>query len=203
MRHMKHALAVSLITIACQPALAQEFRAQALVFDVTMEPKGIMDTTAECLNHSRCSSALRSLASYVGVPPNAVDFATVLAGLTYQPDGETTRYDLHTNSGYQTCRISIDVLSTTPADGSSASLLDVAVHPNRVHLVSWTPTQNMGGGRSWVDARITLLEVRDDVAQSYRNNGGCHPTADRVWVYRCRGKSGDGDGRQPCGSYRG
>ena len=195
-------LALALVVLASGTVQAQEFKVRSFLFNAEMEPKQFGDTINECLQYTRCANALKGLAAYAGIPPEAIDMATVISQLTYSRTGEETRYDLNTSSGYQTCRIAIDVRSTVPADGPRASTLDVAVHPNRIHMVSWTPTRNAGEGNSWVDASIELREVRDDKASTYRANGKCHPTADRVWVYRCRGKGGDGQGRQACGSFR-
>lgn len=191
-------LALSATTVC----FSQDFRVRAFDFTAEMQPRQVGDSLANCLANNRCSNGLKGLASFVGIPPDAVEYASVLSSLTYQRSSEETRYDLNTTSGFQTCRISVDVHSTIPLTGARASTLDVAVHPNRVHLVTWTSMQNEGGGTSRVDATVTLLEVRDSVAQRYRSEGKCHPTADRVWVYRCRGNVGDGSGRRACGSFR-
>jgi hypothetical protein len=194
--------AASLLMVVASASFAQEFRARVFDFTAEMEPRQIGDSTANCLASSGCSKGLKAIAAYVGVPAEAIDVAGVLSALTYNRSGEETRYNLSTSSGYQTCRISVDVYSTIPLTGARASTLDVAVHPDRIHLVSWTPMQNEGGGRSRVDATITLLEVRNSDAQRMRSSGKCHPTPDRVWVYRCRGNVGDGSGRTACGSFR-
>ena len=195
-------LAASLALFVSMSCHAQDFRVRAFDFTADMEPRQLGDSVANCLADDRCSNGLKGIASYFGIPPDAIEVAGVISSLTYQRSSEETRYDLNTTSGYQTCRISIDVHTTIPLSSPRASTLDVAVHPNRIHLVTWTPMQHEFGGTSRVDATITLLEVRDSAAQDYRNSGKCHPTADRVWVYRCRGNVGDGSGRTACGSFR-
>lgn len=195
-------LTFALVLLIAGAAHSQEFKVRSFVFNEEMEPKQYGDTANECLQFSRCANALKGLAAYAGIPPEAIDMATVISQLTYSRTGEETRYDLNTSPGYQTCRISVDVHSTVPLTGPRASTLDIAVHPNRIHMVSWTPVRNQTEGRSWVDATIELLEVRDDRASAYRASGKCHPTADRVWVYRCRGNGGDNEGRQACGTFR-
>lgn len=199
---MKTILLASLLFV---PTLAtpQEFKVVGFGVDVDRSPKNLAHTVADCVNNNYCKKGLEVVAAYVGIPPNAMEVVAI-AGKAHRlgqigNDNETTRFDWEMPDGYQTCRLSVNVNSTVPT-GDRGAILDVAVHPKRVHIVTWTPINNLGEGNTWVDADLVMLAVRDDVAARYRANGKCNSVADRVWVYRCRGRNGDAE-RSPCGSY--
>lgn len=202
---VKNFLAAMSLMLASTLASAQDFQMLTYKVDVSRQPKDLAETTADCLNNKACNTALSTLAAYVGALQKPLDVASIV-GKAHKlaqvgNDRETERFDWNMPPGYQTCRINVDVVSTVPADGPRASLLDVAVHPNRVHIVTWTPIRNLGEGGTWVEANLSVLAVKDSLANDARKAGTCNGTADRGFVYRCRGKGGDEE-RVACGSHR-
>lgn len=114
------------------------------------------------------------------------------------------KFDWWAPDGYQLCKLSIDVVSTVPADGSGA-LLDVSFEQRKSHIVTWVPVQSLGQGRAWVEANMVATYVSDNSANTRRADGTCRGLGQGnppPWAYRCRGKVGDDKGREPCGSLR-
>lgn len=148
----------------------------------------------------------------MGIPPNAVKVASAVgkvASAGRSKADDEMKFDWWAPDGYQSCKLSIDVISTVPAD-SAGSLLDVSFEKNKSHIVTYVPIQNLGQGRAWVEADLVATYVKDESADARRADGTCRKL-DQVshgnpipWVYRCRGQSGDNSGfpREPCGIFR-
>lgn len=197
---MRLALA-AVALIASFNCVASDLKLKPFRVDVSRSPKTIAQTVSECLRNEKCARALKEGAAAFGIPVTDKDFSSVNAGS--EADGETTRYNVHTDKGYQICSIEGRVNSTAPADGARASTLDIALHPDRMHIVTWTPIRQFGEGNTWVDADIVIIEVANQLADAYRKAGKCSnsPSSAGTWVYRCRGKGGDSE-RTACGEFR-
>lgn len=188
-------------------AIAEELFVKAFHLDRVREPKSLGDTIQECLNNPICKNAISAAATSMGVPPNAVRFASAIASVAPAGGGsgdDEQKFDWWAPSGYQLCRLSIDVVSTVPAD-DSGSLLDVSFEQNKNHIVTYVPIQSFGQGRAWVEADFVATYVTDAAADQRRTDGTCRPLNQGnppPWVYRCRGTGGDGQGRKACGSLR-
>jgi len=187
--------------------LADELIVRAFHLDRVREPKSLANTVQECLNNPICKNALSAAATSMGVPPNAVKFASAVTKIAHVAGGtgdDEQKFDWWAPNGYQLCRLSIDVVSTVPTD-SSGALLDVSFEQNKNHIVTYVPIQSLGRGRAWVEADMVATYVSDAAAAARRNDGTCAPLNQGnppPWVYRCRGTGGDGQGRQACGSLR-
>lgn len=187
--------------------LAEELVVRAFHLDKVREPKSLANTLQECLNNPICKNAISAAATAMGVPPNAVKFASAVTTVAHVAGGtgdDEQKFDWWAPSGYQLCRLSIDVVSTVPAD-SSGALLDVSFEQNKNHVVTYVPIQSLGRGRAWVEANMVATYVSDAAANARRNDGTCAPLNQGTpppWVYRCRGTVGDDQGRGPCGSLR-
>lgn len=200
-----------LILIGLTGALAPAYAADEIVIrtfhlDKVRDPKSGPETIKECLNNSLCETALSAAAVWMGVPPNAVKIASGVGKIV--PLGnkanDETKFDWWAPDGYQSCRLSIDVISTVPA-GPDGSLLDVSFEQRKSHVVTYVPVQSFGQGRAWVEAMMVATYVKDGSADARRADGTCKPLGQGnppPWVYRCRGTDGDGQGREACGSLR-
>lgn len=194
-------------TLASPNSLANELIVTAFHLDRVREPKSLGDTVQECLNNPICKSAMSTAATAMGVPPNAVRFFSAAASVAHVAGGsgdDEQKFDWWAPGGYQLCRLSIDVISTVPAD-ASGSLLDVSFEQNKNHIVTYVPIQSFGRGRAWVEADLVATYVTDAAAGARRADGTCRPLNHgnpSPWVYRCRGTGGDNQGREACASLR-
>jgi hypothetical protein len=189
---MRLALA-AVALIASFNCVASDLKLKPFRVDFSRSPKTIAQTVSECLRNEKCAQALKEGAAAFVIPVTDADFSSIDAD--GEPDGETTRYNVRTDNGYQICGIEGRVNSTAPADGARASTLDIALHPDRMHIVTWTPIRQLGEGNAWVDADIVITEVANHLADTYRNAGkfSKSPSSAGTWVYRCRGKGGDSE----------
>lgn len=187
--------------------IADSLIVRAYHLDRVREPKSLADTVQECLNNPICKNAISAAATSMGVPSNAVRFASAVTEVAHVAGGtgdDEQKFDWWAPSGYQLCRLSIDVVSTVPAN-SSGALLDVSFEQRKNHIVTYVPIQHFGMGNAWVEANMVATYVSDAAADQRRADGTCRPLNQGnppPWVYRCRGTGGDGQGRQACGSLR-
>lgn len=191
---------------ALAPAYANDLIVGTFHLDRVRHPKDGPQTIQECLNNPICNSAVSAAAIAMGVSPNTLKVFSAAAKifpLGNEGDDEM-KFDWWAPDGYQLCKLSIDVVSTVPA-GQSGSLLDVSFEQRKNHIVTYVPIQNFGGGKAWVEANMVATYVSDSSADAHRANGTCqgfNQGSLPPWVYRCRGRVGDNQGRQPCGSLR-
>lgn len=205
--------ASSLGVLACisLPAIAQdEFLVRALKVDRVREPKSPSETIQDCLKDAMCEKVVSAAAIAMGVPPKAVDFASGVGkaiSLGNKQDDEL-KFDWNAPDGYQLCRLSVDVVSTVPAGRKNGALIDISFEQRKNHIVTWVPGKQFGGGKTWVEANLVATYVSDASADKRRNDSTCKPLNvgnagnPAPWVYRCRGKEGDNQGRTACASLR-
>jgi len=207
LRTLRLSLGAAVLLTAASSAFSQDdFVVRTFYLDRVREPKSVAQTVQECLNNSICETAAKAAAAWMGVPPNAVKVASSLGKIAPLGDKgrDELKFDWSAPDGYQSCRLSIDVISTVPAS-SSGALLDVSFEQRKSHIVTYVPIQQLGGGNAWVEAKMVATYVSDQAADASRANGRCKPLNQGnppPFVYRCRGTGGDGQGRQACGSLR-
>lgn len=206
-RRVLSGFALTVLICAVGPAFAaDDFIVRTLHLDVVREPKSGPQTIQECLNNALCERAIKAAATWMGVPPNTVDVASGAAKALPLDDGQhdESKFDWWAPNGYQSCRLSVDVISTVPAH-AGGSLLDVSFEQNKSHLVTYVPGQQFGRGNAWIEANLVATYVSDQKADASRVNGTCkglNQGNPPPFVYRCRGTNGDGQGREACGSLR-
>jgi hypothetical protein len=110
----------------------------------------------------------------------------VLADLipSVKREGEDGYFAFPLLSGYQFCRAHVDVLSTVPASGDRASVLSIATGSNGPGAYTWTPKRHWTEGRSWVEFRLQVTSVREDLLANALKNGDCKSPA---MIIDCKG----------------
>jgi len=127
------AVALTWLFGALAPAYADDLTVRTLHLDRVRDPKSGAQTIQECLNNPLCNSAVSAAASAMGIPPNALKVASAVgkvASAGGSKADDEMKFDWWAPDGYQSCKLSIDVISTVPAD-SSGSLLDVSFEKNK------------------------------------------------------------------------
>ena len=153
--------------------------------DNVRNAKSIFTTAEECGKNSACLAILKLASNYFGIPiDKAVASAALLA---VKQDGEGTYIDIKLPSGYSYCKATINTVSIVPKDGPRGSTLLARADNNQLYIETWTPILPVGQGRSWVEADIAILGVRNDIAErEYGTFGDCEKPSSRVILY-CRG----------------
>lgn len=113
--------------------------------------------------------------------------------------GEDTYYELGIPQGYVFCAARINVTSVVPETGDRASVIDAGnrINGRTFDVHTWTPVRQLGEGRSWVDADVTVISIRSEYFDEYyesnpdnafSDKGICeNPTADDGYILQCRG----------------
>jgi hypothetical protein len=128
-------------------------------------------------------AAIAAVALYVGADP-------VYVGLAYQAiprvsiAGEETNYELPVAEGYAFCAARVSVVSLAPGGGDRASVINATAFEPHVHVYTWTGSQVLGGGNSWVEADVQVIGIRRYLAE-FRDKGVCR--APPVRFLECRG----------------
>lgn len=152
--------------------------------DQVRSPKNVFDKIRECSNNNLCSNMLKAVEIYYQIPPGST--ATVAAKFSGATRGEGWGADMILPNGYLYCGSSMKMISIVPHDGPRGSLFRGAVARNGIHLETWTPIRPPGAGRSWVEADVTLIGVREDLAAQAQKKGQCKSFNERnIWY--CRG----------------
>jgi hypothetical protein len=168
-------------------ARAQDFMPQNIHFNPVMQPKEAITVVGECAKDKICSTAVSNAAKWLGVPPALVEAGITLAAETVHPSGsEETRTFIRFPADFTYCRLSFAMDSITPTSGDRASKFWLDTRDNLIEIGAWTPRQRVGGGRSWVDARVSVVAVRRAVAQQYRRENKCFPPKEGT-ALECRG----------------
>ena len=88
-------------------------------------------------------------------------------------------------SGYVYCKSEMKMVSIVPKDGPRGSTFLGEAKESSLFLETWTPTKKPWDGRSWVEANLTLIGVRKDLADSRYQDGTCQRPNRHLWY--CRG----------------
>jgi hypothetical protein len=161
-----------------------------------MQPKSIVDAAQECSNDSICRTLADAVASYFGATPGSIS-AALASVPRAESKGEESWFTIQLPSGYQYCHSKIETISVVPASGDRASVMGASSMKDGIGIYTWTPRRGVGAGRSWVEAKYTLLGVRDDLADAARRDGTCK--AFGAQLIDCRGATGVNKGMPACG----
>lgn len=167
-----------------------EFVASKIRVDQVMQPKNMLTVASECNNNNSCKAAAKAISAYFELPVDKT--ITAMAYLAPTREGEGWNSTMSLPSGYVYCSSSMQMISITPHDGPRGSLWRGATDPKGLYLEAWTPTQGFGGGRSWVEAEVTLIGVRQDLASKMIANGKCNSSAAGRTIWYCRGGGCEG-----------
>jgi hypothetical protein len=146
-------------------------------------------------NNATCRALVDTAAVYLGVPPGRVSAAMAIVPQARRA-GEEGWYTVKLPAGYKYCRSTIRMISVVPATGDRASVFSARANQDNIGMYTWTPKQGLGGGRSWVEAIVTLYGVRNDKADQYRAAGTCKPYG--MLLLSCRGARGVNKGTPAC-----
>lgn len=191
--------ALLLLVAASAPAFGNDsdFVVVQQTINPVVQPKTVADAAQECANDAVCSGLVDAAASYFGVQPGTVS-AAMAAIPRAESRGEESWFEIYLPQGYEYCRSKIETTSIVPATGDRASLMAAKARTDHVYIYTWTPVQGLGDGRSWVEARYTVLGVRKALAADARSNGTCRSNQDALLI-DCRGATGVNKGLQACG----
>ncbi len=174
---------------------SDDFTVISVKLDQVMQPKSATDTFVECTQNAACKAIIDVAAAYVGVDSSM--FTSAVAAIAESKAGEESRFAYKLPSGYQYCRAKVETVSVVPATGDRASFMSIDADAREVRAYTWTPRQNLGNGRSWIEANFTIIGVKDNLVQQYRSNGRCKAAYIRA---ECRGARGVNKGVQACGN---
>ncbi|MGR9503666.1 hypothetical protein ACU8MW_08110 [Rhizobium leguminosarum] len=159
-------------------------------------PKGPGELLGDCARNAACTAVVKAGAAYIGVPPVAVSAALAVVGGSKPDDSEEGRFTISLSAAYVYCRSQIHMISVVPADGKRASVFSAASNEHGMSFYTWTPKRPVGGGRSWVDADVTVYGVKEGLAKQAQAEKKCSPWGRTI--EDCRG-NGTGD-RPECKS---
>lgn len=192
-------LGLAIMVVVSSPASGNDsdFVVVQQTINPVVQPKSAADAARECANDSVCSGLVDAAASYFGVQPGAVS-AAMAAIPKPKSQGEESWFEIHLPQGYEYCRSKIETVSVVPATGDRASLMAARARVNHVYIYTWTPRRGLGGPRSWVEAKYTVLGVKQSLAEQARQAGTCRSNKD-VLIIDCRGATGVNNGLPACG----
>jgi len=162
----------------------REYVVVATRIDNVRDQKSIFNVASECENNTACVLVMKAASSYFQLPIDKV--VSVAAMLSTSREGEGTAMSVKLPSGYTYCKSAMEMVSIVPKDGPRGSLFLGAVRTNGLYLHTWTPVQGIGQGRSWVEAKLTIVGVRDDLARDKVKKGTCQNSDSRN-IFYCRG----------------
>lgn len=175
----------SVLAAFCVPVQAQQtdFVVSNIYIDNVRQPKSVLDVARDCSNNAGCMALFKVVDSYFQVPASKV--VSGAAMLAPQQQGEGTYVNASLPAGYAYCKASMKMVSIVPHDGPRGSLFLARATAKGLYYETWTPVQGAGGGRSWVEAGISVLGVRQDLAAASYANGTCFRPERVLWY--CRG----------------
>jgi len=162
------------------------------------QPKDAASTLNEGLNDTICGAILGSAAAAIGIPPNAVRFAGLMAAvMKTSPGSESSEFVLRAPTGYVFCRADVKTTSVVPSQGDKASLFAIRAEPTKVVVETWVPRRKLGDGRSWYDGYLTVYFVEEKEATTTSYCGLVE--VNKPVSVQCRGAHG-GKGLPGCGA---
>jgi hypothetical protein len=184
MSHSKSLLCL-LCVLASSWAAAQsaEYVVSNIYIDNVRQPKSILDVAKECSNNRACMALASAAEAYFQVPVSKV--VSGAAALAPTQQGEGTYVNATLPPGYAYCKTAMRMVSIVPKDGPRGSLFLGRADANGLYYETWTPVQGAGQGRSWVEATISLLGIRQDLASAAYQDGRCFKPVRVLWY--CRG----------------
>jgi len=185
MKFLSASLVGSVIGVITMSVSAQtsDYVSVNIYIDNVRQPKNVLDIARDCANNPACVGLFKAADNYFQVPASRV--VTVAAALAPQRNGEGTFVHTTLPSGYAYCKATMRMVSIVPHDGPRGSTFLGQSRANGFYYETWTPVQGPGGGRSWVEAGISVLGIRQDLANSAYASGKCFSPQRVLWY--CRG----------------
>ena len=140
-------------------AHAQEYKVSDFRYNHVQDPQEFGDVINEIGNSPVARSAVNAAAQAYGIPSAAVSAFFFAADSVWEKQGEEIRSDLRPPQGYSACRV--DIVKRNSQNGPGA--INAKVFKKKVNIYSWVRANNATQGRNWVDYRLRILYVRDDV----------------------------------------
>ncbi len=162
---------------------SSDFVVTNVYIDNVRQPKSVLDIARDCANNPGCAVFLNAVDNYFQIPVSR--FVSAGAALAPRQQGEGTYVTATLPSGYAYCKATMKMTSIVPHDGPRGSLFMAMSKPNGLYYETWTPVQGLGQGRSWVEAGISILGIRQDLAASSYASGTCYRPERALWY--CRG----------------
>jgi hypothetical protein len=186
--HVKRLLIVTvgvLLQSFGMPAQAQnsDFVTVNVYIDNVQQPKSVLDVSRDCSNSVGCVAFMKAVDSFFQVPASRV--VAVAGQLASDTKGEGKHVTASLPAGYAYCKSSMRMVSIVPRDGDRGALFFGQSKAEALYYETWTPTRGPFNGRSWVEAGISILGIRQSMASAAYADGSCY-RPDRVLWY-CRG----------------
>ena len=162
---------------------SSDFVVTNVYIDNVRQPKSVLDIARDCANNPGCAVFLKAVDNYFQIPVSRV--VSVGAALAPSQQGEGTYVTATLPSGYAYCKATMKMTSIVPHDGPRGSLFMAMSKPNGLYYETWTPVLPITEGRSWVEAGVSIVGIRQDLAASAYANGTCFPPERALWY--CRG----------------
>jgi len=176
------------------------FLVMSFKFNQVMTPKKIEDTVKDAANNPWVRATIaKAVEAYTGVPAQWTEVSLKIAAA--QIGGGTSEersYRVPYPSGWQFCRAKVQVISVTPYEGKRGSIFNAGAQLDRLDLSAWTPKQGMGGGRSWVDADVSVILVKTGDRAKLVKDGTCKAPGG---IVGCRGDGKSDRNRTACGTH--
>jgi hypothetical protein len=182
------------ITDRCQdrhPKSRQELPEHVVIgahLDNVRQPKSILRTLSECGNDDACQRVAQLIASVTEIPVDKIVRGAAVISPASAATAEGTYFDFGLPAGYSYCSATINTASIVPHDGPRGSTLLARADKRKLYVETWTPVLPLAQGRTWAEADIRLIGVRDDLASSaYASSASpCYAPNSRIILY-CRG----------------
>jgi len=180
------ALAAALVfVLAPIPAVAQQstYVAVAAKIDRVQGPQNLFNAMGDCSSNPLCTALVDAMSAYFQIPLDQVVAVGGMLSTTRQ--GQGGNMTIRLPQGYAYCSSEMKMVSIVPHDGPKGSLFLGEAKESSLFLETWTPTLSMFDGRSWVEANLTVIGVRQDLASTRYQNGTCQRPNRHLWY--CRG----------------
>lgn len=178
--------------ILLPPASAQTSSDEYVIIgshiDNVRQQKSIFQTADDCENNPACVVLAKVVSAATEIPVDK--FITALATLSGSTEGEGTFTKIALPAGYSYCAASMQLVSIVPHDGDRGSTFLGRADADGLYTETWTPVLPPFEGRSWVEADLTVIGVRSDLAQLNYANGRCRPPGRAIFY--CRGGGCEG-----------
>jgi hypothetical protein len=174
---------VALVVAPAARAQSTDFVVSNIYVDNVRQPKSILDIARDCSNNPGCQAAVQAAEAYFQVPVSRVVEGAAMLAPSMQ--GEGTYVTATLPQGYAYCSASMKMVSIVPHDGDRGALFLGMAKPAGLYYETWTPVQGLGGGNSWVEAAISVLGIRQELAAQAYTDGTCHVPERVLWY--CRG----------------
>ena len=116
------------------------------------------------------SKAFELALQYFGVDPKVTSVALMVAKkVVVKSDGNDTSQQIPPPAGYSLCAAWVGVNSHT--GGSRFSFIFDSA--SNIEIAAKTPSKDWTQGSQWIDAKVKVLWVKNELAQTYRNKGAC------------------------------